>query len=194
MLLHESEVKPHIQCTNNSRLSFQPAISSNKTFWWEGRPPIAIQQSSEQKYDKIIPHMAKCSRRKTFDVFMLFSLNSGSFPTNYGLVDWKYKSTSMLLQVFQWITIFHSKCEVFLLKCFVVYSITLSIWHKTNEIQTHDTAILSSGLLCSKIYLLCFWALLKKIAHYAQNYAHKIQLCSCSIVLISVCYSTSTTH
>ena len=40
---------------------------------------------------------------------------------------------------------------------------------------------LGSGLLCSKIYLLCFW---KKIAHYAQNYAHVKELClksDCSI-------------
>ena len=38
----------------------------------------------------------------------------------------------------------------------------------------------------------------QKIAHYAQNYAHEIQLCSCrgscSIMLISVCFSTSLTH
>ena len=34
----------------------------------------------------------------------------------------------------------------------------------------------------------------QKIAHYAQNYTHKIHLCSCSIMLISVCYSTSLTH
>ena len=50
MLLHESEVKPHIKCTNNSWPSVQPAISSNETFWWEGRPPITIQQSIEQMY------------------------------------------------------------------------------------------------------------------------------------------------
>ena len=32
----------------------------------------------------------------------------------------------------------------------------------------------------------------QKIAHYAQNYANKIQLCSCSIVLISVQYKFNT--
>ena len=29
------------------------------------------------------------------------------------------------------------------------------------------------GLLCSKFCLLCFWAVLKKFAHYAQYYAHE---------------------
>ena len=33
--------------------------------------------------------------------------------------------------------------------------------------------VLGPGLLCSKFYLLCFWALLKKLTHYAQYYAHE---------------------
>jgi len=35
---------------------------------------------------------------------------------------------------------------------------------------------LGPGLLCSKFYLLFFWALLKNQAYYAQNYAFKIKI------------------
>ena len=45
--------------------------------------------------------------------FRGFSLNRKSFPTNYGLVNWQYNSTSMLPKVFQQTTILHSKCEGF---------------------------------------------------------------------------------
>ena len=37
---------------------------------------------------------------ENFHVFCSFSLNRECFPTNYGLVDWQCKSTSMLLQKF----------------------------------------------------------------------------------------------
>ena len=37
----------------------------------------------------------------------------------------------------------------------------------------HKTLHLGPGLLCSKFCLLCFWAMLKKFAHYAQYYAHE---------------------
>jgi len=40
---------------------------------------------------------------------------------------------------------------------------------------------LGSGLLCSKFYLICFWAMLKNQAYYAQNYAFKIKIIDCFI-------------
>ena len=41
-------------------------------------------------------------------------------------------------------------------------------------------------LLCSKFYLLCFWAVLKNVAYYAQYYAHNH--CNYAIVCIQFYY------
>ena len=47
---------------------------------------------------------------ENFHGFYGFSLNCESFPVNHGLIDWKYKSKTMLQQnVYCDITIFHSK-------------------------------------------------------------------------------------
>ena len=56
--------------------------------------------------------------------FCRFSLNRGCIPTNYGLVDWQCKSTSMLPQKFSpnW-KVCTLTAKVFPLEIFIVYSI-----------------------------------------------------------------------
>jgi len=45
--------------------------------------------------------------------------------------------------------------------------------HTPVLVGTHlVSTYLGPGLLCSNFYLLCFLAVLKKLTHYAQYYAH----------------------
>ena len=61
--------------------------------------------------------MAKRSRGKV----LWFSFNCKSFPTNYGLVDWLYKSTSTQLRKFYSKSFSTQNVKLFPLECFVVY-------------------------------------------------------------------------
>ena len=78
-----------------------------------------------------VPYTAKLLRGKTHS----FSLNCKCFPTNYGLVDWQCKSTSMLPQKFssEWhfytltmkvlpYTVLPIECQICISTVLIVYS------------------------------------------------------------------------
>ena len=57
--------------------------------------------------------------------------------------------------------------------CIFWYSMCVHLqwFYRTLKIVPQNNSWISPGLLCSKFYLLCFWAVLKKVTYYAQYYA-----------------------